>query len=216
MSSKALQTKLISIVEPVCNAAGYDLVDLRFLLEQGGWTLRVCIDLPFAEHGDVTQVPEDRVDLSDCENLSRELSAVLDVDDPIKQAYALEVGSPGIDRPLRTPGHFAHFIGSDAKIQLSVPMQMPAPSAERKNFRGVLRGFADGKVEIDCDGQLFQLPIDDIETAKLVPDWDAVMAGKSGVGPKQQKPINPGHRPSANPSANRSAKKNKQQTKEQG
>ncbi len=216
MSSKALQTKLISIVEPVCNAAGYDLVDLRFLLEQGGWTLRVCIDLPFAEHGDITQVPEDRVDLSDCENLSRELSAVLDVDDPIKQAYALEVGSPGIDRPLRTPGHFAHFIGSDAKIQLSVPMQMPAPSAERKNFRGVLRGFADGKVEIDCDGQLFQLPIDDIETAKLVPDWDAVMAGKSGVGPKQQKPIKPGHRPSANPSANRSAKKNKQQTKEQG
>ncbi|MBL0213646.1 MAG: ribosome maturation factor RimP [Myxococcales bacterium] len=208
MSSKALQTKLISIVEPVCNAAGYDLVDLRFLLEQGGWTLRVCIDLPFAEHGDITQVPEDRVDLEDCENLSRELSAVLDVDDPIKQAYALEVGSPGIDRPLRTPGHFVHFAGSDAKIQLSVPMQMPAPSAERKNFRGVLRGFADGKVAIECDGQLFQLPIDDIETAKLVPDWDAVMAGKSGVGPKQQKPIKPGHRPSA--------KKNKQQTKEQG
>jgi len=208
MSSKALQTKLISIVEPVCNAAGYDLVDLRFLLEQGGWTLRVSIDLPFAEHGDITQVPEDRVDLEDCENLSRELSAVLDVDDPIKQAYSLEVGSPGIDRPLRTPGHFAHFAGSDAKIQLAVPLQLP--TGERKNFRGVLKGLVDGKVSIDCDGQLFQLAIDDIETAKLVPDWDAVMAGKSGVGPKQNRPIKPGHRPSAKP------KKNKQQTKEQG
>jgi len=208
MSSKALQTKLISIVEPVCNAAGYDLVDLRFLLEQGGWTLRVSVDLPFAEHGDITQVPEDRVDLEDCENLSRELSAVLDVDDPIKQAYSLEVGSPGIDRPLRTPGHFAHFAGSDAKIQLAVPLQLP--TGERKNFRGVLKGLVDGKVAIDCDGQLFQLAIDDIETAKLVPDWDAVMAGKSGIGPKQNRPIKPGHRPSAKP------KKNKQQTKEQG
>ncbi len=212
MSSKALQTKLISIVEPVCNAAGYDLVDLRFLLEQGGWVLRVCLDLPLAEHGDITQVPEDRVDLEDCENLSRELSAVLDVDDLIKQAYALEVGSPGIDRPLRTPGHYAHFSGSDAKIQLSVPMQLP--TGERKNFRGVLKGFQSDtqKVSIDCDGVLFQLPIDDIETAKLVPDWDAVMAGKSGVGPKPNKPIKPGHRPSQKPSKT----KNKQQTKEQG
>ena len=166
------------------------------------------VDLPFAEHGDITQVPEDRVDLEDCENLSRELSAVLDVDDPIKQAYALEVGSPGIDRPLRTPGHFAHFAGSDAKIQLAVPLQLP--TGERKNFRGVLKGFVDGKVAIQCDGQLFQLAIDDIETAKLVPDWDAVMAGRSGVGPKQNKPVKPGHRPSAKP------KKNKQQTKEQG
>lgn len=209
MSSKALQTKLISIVEPVCNAAGYDLVDLRFLLEQGGWVLRVCIDLPFGEHGDLTQVPEDRVDLEDCTNLSRELSAVLDVDDPIKQTYALEVGSPGIDRPLRTAGHFAHYAGSDAKIQLSIPMQLP--TGERKNFRGVLKGVVDGKVSIDCDGQLFQLAIDDIETAKLVPDWDAVMAGKSGVGPRQTKPIKPGHRPSQKPAT----AKNKQQTKEQ-
>ncbi|CAN5915854.1 ribosome maturation factor RimP [soil metagenome] len=209
MSSKALQTKLISIVEPVCNAAGYDLVDLRFLLEQGGWVLRVCIDLPFGEHGDLTQVPEDRVDLEDCTNLSRELSAVLDVDDPIKQAYALEVGSPGIDRPLRTPDHFAHFVGSDAKIQLSIPMQLP--TGERKNFRGVLKAFAGGKVSIDCDGKLFELPIDDIETAKLVPDWDAVMAGKSGVGPKPAKPIKPGHRPSQKTTTTT----NKQQTKEQ-
>ena len=81
-----------------------------------------------SEHGDLSQVPEDRVDLEDCENLSRELSAVLDVDDPITQAYSLEVSSPGIDRPLRTPTHFAHFVGSDAKIQLATP----APHGERR------------------------------------------------------------------------------------
>lgn len=213
MSSKALQTKLISIVEPVCNAAGFDLVELRFLLEQGGWTLRVSVDLPLSQHGDITQVPEDRVDLEDCENLSRELSAVLDVDDPIKQAYNLEVGSPGIDRPLRTPDHFAHFAESEAKIHMAVGL--PTAIGVRNNFRGILKGMADEnrKVVIEVDGQRYELPLEDIETAKLVPDWDAVMAGKSGVGPKQQKPIKPGHRPSGRP---KSAKKNKQQTKEQG
>lgn len=210
MSSKALQTKLISIVEPVCNASGLDLVELRFLLEQGGWTLRISVDLPLAQHGDITQVPEDRVDLSECADLSRELSAVLDVDDPIKQAYSLEVGSPGIDRPLRTPEHYAHFIGAEAKIHLAVGL--PTPSGARNNFRGTLKAMTDEHktVVIDCDGQTFELPLDDIETAKLVPDWDAVMAGKSGVGPKPSKPIKPGHRPSARP------RKNKQQTKEQG
>jgi ribosome maturation factor RimP len=210
MSSKALQTKLISIVEPVCNASGFDLVELRFLLEQGGWTLRISIDLPLSQHGDITQVPEDRVDLSDCEAVSRELSAVLDVDDPIKQAYSLEVGSPGIDRPLRTPDHFAHFVGAEAKIQMAIGL--PTASGERKNFRGTLKAMTDDhrKIVIEVDGQDFELPLEDVETAKLVPDWDAVMAGKSGVGPKQNKPIKPGHRPSAKP------KKNKQQTKEQG
>ena len=91
MSRNPLQTKLISIVEPVIESAGFELVDLRFLLEQGGWVLRVQVDLPLAEVTDISQVPSDRVDLHDCENLSRELSAVLDVDDPIPQAYHLEI-----------------------------------------------------------------------------------------------------------------------------
>ncbi|HEY4182445.1 MAG TPA: ribosome maturation factor RimP [Kofleriaceae bacterium] len=206
MSRNPQQQKLISIVEPVCNAAGFDLVELRLLLEQGGWTLRVSIDTPLSEHGDVTQVSEDRVDLEDCADISRELSAVLDVEDPIKQAYSLEVGSPGIDRPLRTVEHFTHFIESDVKIHMAVAQQTHL--GERNNFRGILKGIADGKVAIEVDGHVYQLPLDDIDTAKLVPDWDAVMAGKSGVGPKQNKPIKPGHRPSM--------KKQKPNSKEQG
>ncbi len=195
MSRNPQQTRLISIVEPVCQASGYDLVDLRFLLDQGGWVLRVAIDRPLDENTDPTQVAEDRVDLSACADLSRELSAVLDVEDPIPQAYSLEVSSPGIDRPLRTPHHFRHFTGSDAKIQLAIPLQ--AETGERKNFRGILRGISDDhKVAIEVDGQVFHLPIDDIDTARLVPDWDAVMKGGSGVGPRQPKPIKPGHRPS--------------------
>ena len=196
MSRNPLHQKLISIVEPVLEAAGFELVDLRFLLEQGGWVLRVQVDLPLAQVTDLSQVPSDRVDLHDCENISRELSAVLDVDDPIAQAYHLEISSPGIDRPLRTAAHFAHFVGSEAKIQLAVPLQLEG--GERKNFKGVLKGVADNKVSIDCDGTTFQLPIDDIEHAKLVPDWDAVMRGKSGAV-KEPKPVKPGHRPSNKP-----------------
>jgi len=195
MSRNPQQTRLISIVEPVCQASGYDLVDLRFLLDQGGWVLRVAIDRPLDENTDPAQVAEDRVDLSACANLSRELSAVLDVEDPIPQAYSLEVSSPGIDRALRTPHHFRHFSDSDAKIQMAVPLA--TPTGERKNFRGILKGISDDhKVAIEVDGEVFHLPIDDIDIARLVPDWDAVMKGKSGVGPRENKPIKPGHNPS--------------------
>lgn len=198
MSRNPLHQRLIQIIEPVLEQSGFELVDVRFVLEQGGWVLRVQADVPLSQVTDLSEVPSDRVDLEDCENISRELSAVLDVEDPIPQAYHLEVSSPGIDRPLRTAAHFQHFAGSEAKIQLAVPLQ--TSSGERKNFKGVLKGVLDGKVEIDCDGQLFQLPIDDIEHAKLVPDWDAVMHGRSGVGTnKGPKPIKPGHRPSAKP-----------------
>jgi ribosome maturation factor RimP len=199
MSRNPLQQRLISIVEPVCQAAGYELVDLRFALEQGGWTLRVAIDRLLDEHLDPGEVPADRVDLIDCENLSRELSAVLDVEDPIPQAFHLEVGSPGIDRPLRTAAHFRHFAGSEAKIQLVAALHLPA--GDRRNFRGILQGVEGGQVVIECDGTAFRLSIDEIDHARLVPDWDAVMKGKSGVGkpsgvPGRRGPAKPGHRPS--------------------
>lgn len=194
MPRNPLHQRLIQIIEPVLEAAGFELVDVRFLLEQGGWVLRVQVDIPLDQVTDVTEVPSDRVDLADCENMSRELSAVLDVEDPIPQAYHLEVGSPGIDRPLRIAAHFSHFAGSEAKIQLHAPIR--TETGERKNFKGVLKGVVDNKVEIVCDGHAFQLPIEDIDHAKLVPDWDAVMHGKSGIGTANlPKPIKPGHRP---------------------
>jgi ribosome maturation factor RimP len=202
MSRSPLRQRLIDIVEPVCQAAGYELVELRYVLEQGGWTLRVAVDLPLDEHTDPNEIPSDRVDLEDCENLSRELSAVLDVEDPIPQAFHLEVSSPGIDRPLRTAAHFRHFTGSEAKIQLAQPLQISSSDINRRNFKGILQGVEDGEVVIACDGTVFRLPIDDIEHAKLVPDWDAVMKGRSGVGNRRStasssplaKQVKPGHR----------------------
>jgi ribosome maturation factor RimP len=187
-----LHHKLISVVEPVCQHAGYELVDLRFVLEQGGWVLRICIDLPLDPAVPPSEVPVDRVDLEDCENLSRELSAVLDVDDPIPQAYSLEVGSPGIDRPLRTAQHYTYFAGSEARIQLSVGLT-GAGTVPRKNFRGILGGATESgtHVKITVDGQPFELPIDDIEHARLIPDWDAVMRGGSGFGQATTNPSRP-------------------------
>jgi ribosome maturation factor RimP len=160
----------------------------------------------------VSSVPEDRVDLHDCETVSHELSAVLDVEDPISQAYSLEVSSPGIDRALRTARHFAFFTGSDARVTLAVPLATTSPDGsanERRNFRGVLRGVADDHVSIDCDGQTFRLPIADIESAKLVPDWDAVMRGKSGVGTPASA-SSPGGKP-GKPSKKQHPKHQKQQ-----
>ncbi len=120
---------------------------------------------------------------------------MLDVEDPVPQAYSLEVSSPGIDRPLRTAGHFKHFAGSEAKITLAIPMQ--TPTGERRNFKGILKSATGTHVTIECDGSSFDVLIDDIDHAKLVPDWDAVMKGKSGVGQRGlNKPIKPGHRPS--------------------
>ena len=112
-SNDPLRQRLVAIVEPVCLGAGYDLVDLRLKSEQGGWVLRVFIDVHAAADQPLdAEWWKHGVDLADCERLSRELSAVLDVDDPIPHAYSLEVSSPGIDRPLRTAAHFAHFKGS--------------------------------------------------------------------------------------------------------
>jgi ribosome maturation factor RimP len=196
MSRNPLHQRLISVVEPVCNAAGFDLVELRFVLEQAGWVLRVCVDLPLDASVALGEVPLDRVDLSDCEALSRELSAVLDVDDPIPQAYSLEVSSPGIERPLRTVDHFSHFTGSEAKVQLAIGLI--TPSGERRNFRGILGGVVGehgDRIAITCDGQAFELPIADIDHAKLVPDWDAVMKGGSGFGAPQPAGKKKGARP---------------------
>ncbi|MEZ4360127.1 MAG: ribosome maturation factor RimP [Kofleriaceae bacterium] len=180
MSNAALHQRLLAIIEPVCLDAGCELVDLRLVMDQGGWVLRVCIDRPLAEGEDAAQIRQARVDLSECERVSRMLSAVLDVDDPVAQAYNLEVSSPGIDRPLRTAAHFARFAGAEAKIQLATPLTT-ATGSERRNFRGVLRGVREGLILIEVDGVEFALPLADLDSARLVPDWDDVMRGGSGV-----------------------------------
>jgi len=182
-----LRQRLLAIVEPVCADAGCEVVDLRLKSEPGGWVLRVYVDV--APEPGVPLDPEwwkHGVDIAVCERLSRELSAVLDVEDPVPHGYSLEVSSPGIDRPLRTPDHFRRFVGADVKVALAVPQ------GDRRNFKGRLTAVepadaadpADPHAVVEVDGQPHRLRIADVDTARLVPDWDAVMKGQSGVGPR--------------------------------
>jgi ribosome maturation factor RimP len=203
---QSVRHRVWQIAEPVCRHAGYDLVDVRFVLEQGGWVLRVLIDLdPGEVPADHVAGPDgmapDLVDLDDCERMSRELSAVLDVEDPIPQAYSLEVSSPGIDRPLVTPAHFRRFVGAEVKVTLERGVPVPASgdraASERKNFRGVLsavEGEGDAAMaSLLVDGQAWQVPIADVDTARIVPDWDAVMKGGRGqVRATDSQPAKPG------------------------
>jgi ribosome maturation factor RimP len=178
--ASTIRRRVWTVVEPACAHAGLDLVDVRFVMEQGGWVLRIFIDRPAASDG---SAPVQDGDLDDCERMSRELSAVLDVDDPIAPAYALEVSSPGIDRPLDTEKHFRRFVGAELKVTLLHGVSTPQGS-ERKNFRGVLEAVEgegdDACARVIVDGAPWLLPIRDVDVAKIVPDWDAVMKGHRG------------------------------------
>ncbi len=199
-NENTIRQRVWALVEPVCVDAGYEVVDVRFVTEQSGWVLRVFIDAAPAEPeasadgaaGDAPAASDEPVDgpidLSDCERISREISAVLDVDDTIAAAYSLEVSSPGIDRPLVTVAHFRRYIGAELKVTLHQGVPTPsiagAQSSDRKNFRGHLIAVHDdgaaALAEVLVDGQPWRLPIADVDQARIVPDWDAVMKGGRG------------------------------------
>jgi ribosome maturation factor RimP len=152
-----LLKKLFELTEPVVADHGYELVDIEFRREQTGWIMRVFIDQPSG------------ISFADCERVSRELSAVLDVADVIAQTYRLEVSSPGVDRPLRTAAHFRSQIGSIARIVLGQGID------GRRNFKGQVVAVEPDTVVVDVDGTTYKLPVGDIDSAKLVPDWDSVL-----------------------------------------
>ena len=164
-----------------------ELVELQWNREPEGWVLRVFIDrpegpkLPGATEGDAKVFEPMYVSHEDCERVSRDLSATLDVADSIHHAYRLEVSSPGIDRPLRRERDFARFAGRKAKLRTTDAVE------GRRNFSGLLLGAQDGEVQIDCDGRSYQLPIANIVRANLVPDWDAEFHRRAAATPTQPK-----------------------------
>ena len=142
---------LTQLFEPVVESMGYELVGVEFNAGGGHGTLRVYIDR------------EQGVSLDDCAAISHQLSGILDVEEPIQQAYDLEISSPGIDRPLFKLADFERFIGSIAKIKLAVGLE------GRKNFKGRLQAVADARlITIEVDGEQFDLPYADIARANLV------------------------------------------------
>jgi len=145
---------LLKLLEAPVEALGYEVVELEFHPQGGGGLLRVFID----REGGVT--------VDDCEKVSRQVSAVLDVEDPIPGAYTLEVSSPGLDRPLRKEQDFARFAGERARLELLVPRD------GRRRYTGTLRGLEAGEVLVEVDGELHRLPLKDIAKTRLVPDFE--------------------------------------------
>jgi ribosome maturation factor RimP len=165
------QQDLWLLIEPYVRDAGFDLIEVQFGRETGGWVLRLFIDTPATAGAGPVTVQTQPVHLDDCERVSRNVSAALDVADRIPHAYQLEVSSPGLDRPLRRERDFARFAGESARIRLNDGVE------GRRNFVGTLRAAGNGHVEIACDGRSYSLPIDDIVRANLVPDWEREFRG---------------------------------------
>lgn len=154
-----LAARVAAIVEPAIEELGYRLVRVK-ISGQNGCTVQIM-----AERSDGTFTIED------CEAVSRDVSPALDVDDPVKTAYHLEVSSPGIDRPLVRPADFARAVGHEAKIELSRAIDNGAGEGRRR-YRGIIHDAQDEMVEITidaADGALtVALPYEAIEDARLV------------------------------------------------
>lgn len=138
------------LVEPVLERMGYELVLVEFGRERPGMVLRLYIDR------------DGGVGLEDCERVSREVSAVLDVEDLIDGPFHLEVSSPGVNRPLTRERDFERFKGEQAKV---VTLE---PRDGRKTFKGRLEGVEQGEVVITVDGQEYRIPLGAIARANLV------------------------------------------------
>lgn len=141
--------RLLELLEPPLEALGYELVDLDVRVGRRG-LLRVFID------------KENGVNLADCELVSRQLSAFLDVEDPLPGQYVLEVSSPGLDRPLRTLEHFRRFRDRRAKVRLREPRE------SRRMLNGRLLGIRDESIVMDVDGEIWRLQPAEIASARLV------------------------------------------------
>jgi ribosome maturation factor RimP len=150
--------KLTSLIQPVVEDLGYEFVGLEHSSNPKNPALVLYIDQP------------DGIAVEDCEKVSREVAALLDVEDPIPGNYVLEVSSPGLDRPLFTLAQFDQFKGSVVQVTLF------APASGRRKFKGQILGTTEDQVRIDQDGTEVMLEFGNIAKARLVPDYARLFA----------------------------------------
>ncbi len=149
-----VEEKARGLAEPLVVAEGLELVDVEFLREQAGWILRVFIDKPGGGVG-----------LEECSLVSRSLDAALDVEDFIPHEYSLEVSSPGLNRPLKKPEHFARAVGKKVKVKTFGPIGEPPG---RKNFSGTLTDAKPEQITVEVEGAgAFTIPLREIAKANL-------------------------------------------------
>ena len=145
--------KLRALLEPPVENLGYELVHLEFGSQDKNAILRVYIDAPGG------------IQVDDCATVSRQLSAVLDVEDPLNSSYFLEVSSPGLDRPLVKPEHFRQFVGDKARIVMATHI------LGRRRFTGQMMEAGIDAVVLEVDGESYELPYKDMESAQLEPGF---------------------------------------------
>lgn len=158
--------RIEQIITPSVEAMGYEVVRVQL---SGGQRASLQV---MAERTDGAPMT-----VEDCADLSRTISALLDVEDPIKEAYTLEVSSPGIDRPLTRLKDYERFAGFEAKLETRIAVD------NRKRFKGLLKGVEDGQVVLDTEQGPARLPFDDIHRAKLVLTDELIRASMAPAGP---------------------------------
>ncbi len=146
--------ELRALLEPAVTALGFELVGVEFIRAKQG-VLRVYIDR------------EQGITVDDCKAVSHQVSGILDVEDPIRGQYALEVSSPGLDRPLYQMKDFERFAGHEIAVQLTAAVN------GRRKFQGTLMGLRDDQVVLQMGEEELVVALDEIDRARLVPDFDS-------------------------------------------
>ncbi len=151
-SQEKIEQTVQGIAEPIARSLGLEIVHVQYRREGGGFVLRVMIERR-----------DGGINVEDCANVSRELSAVLDVEDPIETQYHLEVSSPGLDRPLIKLADFVRFQGREITVRTHKPVE------GRRNYRGRLDGVDGDRIALTVDGAQYKIPHAAIEKANLIP-----------------------------------------------
>lgn len=146
--------QLQAMLAPVIEGLGYRCWGIEFISQGRHSLLRVYID---SDQG---------VFIDDCEKVSRQISAVMDVEDPISSEYTLEVSSPGMDRPLFTLEQYAAHAGDVVKIRLRTPFE------GKRNVQGLLQGVEDDEVVVRVEQHEYLFPIEQIDKANIVPQFE--------------------------------------------
>jgi ribosome maturation factor RimP len=152
--------RIRAIAERVAGSCGLEIFDLQFRRESNGWVLRIFVDVPDTD--EAPAAADASVTIQDCERVSRDVSAILDVEETIDHRFTLEVSSPGLDRPLRSARDYRRFAGCLAKIVVTEPVD------NQKYFEGRLRGLEEDAVIIEtAPGKRHVIPVALIARGRL-------------------------------------------------
>lgn len=153
MKTSPLEQKIFDLAVPVAQDLALEIVAVKIANESGAQNIQIMAEDP----------KTGKILLDDCAKLSRALSAVLDVEDPIDGAYRLEVSSPGIDRPLTRLKDFETYNGFEAKLETAMPTE-----TGQKKFRGFIRALKDNDITLETDQGDIVIDFDSLAKAKLV------------------------------------------------